>query len=506
MLRDKLNIVILGGGTAGWMTANLMAARWKDKNIQLILVESPDVSVVGVGEGSTPSMQNFFQEIGVAESEWMSECNATYKNGITFESWSSMPGFEKYCHPFPSQMDKFTFPQFDLNCQMRRHNFDVDAHPDRFFLGSYLSQNCKSPKANYAFPFDHPHGYHFDAGLLGNFLRKKAVQRKVTHLKKHVERVNLKENGDIASLDFRGGGTLKGDFFVDCSGFSGLLMQKTLKVPYVTLDKVLFNDTAIVMTTPVDLQNLPSQTKSTALKYGWAWNIPLTSRIGNGYVFSSRYCTQDEAEIEFRQHLGLLDANVEFRSVKWKQGRLKHNWSHNCLAVGLSQGFLEPIEAMALHLVYHSVGHFITEFERGNFTNQHQTQYNRLIESAFDGVADYIVAHYRLNSRRDTDYWRDNAANPNISDSYRAIVQSWFGASQNSLADEVARYDTSRYFPLESWLILFAGYGVFPPQEQVKPLYKGMQSTDMRALDDFIKRCASNFDTHLTAVSTLNLQ
>lgn len=505
MHQDKLSIVILGGGTAGWMTANLMAARWKDKNLQLTLVESPDVGTVGVGEGSTPSMQNFFKEIDVAESEWMPECNATYKNGISFEGWSSIPGYEKYCHPFPSQMDKFTFPQFDTNCLLRRHNFDVDTHPDRFFLGSYLSQNSKGPKANFAFPFDHAHGYHFDAGLLGNFLRKKAVERKVTHLQQHVERVNLKENGDIDSIDFRGGGNLEGDFFIDCSGFAGLLMQKTLNVPYLSYDKVLFNDTAVVVATPVDMQNLPSQTNCTALKYGWAWDIPLTSRTGNGYVFSSRYCTLDDAETEFRQHLGLLDEDVEFRSVKWKQGRLKKSWSHNCMAVGLSQGFLEPLEAMALHLVYHSIGHFITEFERGNFTNQHQTQYNRLVESAFDGVADYIVAHYRMNSRRDTDYWRDNAANQNISKSFRAIVQSWLGASQKSLADEIARYDTGRYFPLESWLILFAGYGVFPPKEHTKPLNKGMQSTDMHELDNFIKRCASNFDTHQAAVSAASL-
>lgn len=503
MNQNTFKIVILGGGTAGWMAANLMAARWKDKNIHLTLVESPDVGIVGVGEGSTPSMQNFFQEIGVTDAEWMPQCNATYKNGITFANWTSIPGFEEYCHPFPSQMDSFTFSKFDANCQLRRHSYDVDAHPDRFFLGAYLSKNQKSPKATHNFPFDQPYGYHFDSGLLGKFLAKKAQERGVDFKQAHVERVHQKQNGDISRLDFKGGESIEADFFVDCSGFAGLLIQKTLKVPFISFDKFLFNDTAIVAPTPSDVNNLNSQTKSTALKYGWAWDIPLTSRTGNGYVFSSKHCSVDDAETEFRGHLGLLDADVEFRKVKWKQGRLEKNWSHNCLAVGLSQGFLEPIEAMALHLVYNSVGHFITEFERGNFTNQNQRYYNQIIDRAFDGVLDYIMAHYRLNSRRDTDYWRDNAENQNMTSSFIAIIQSWLGASKNSLADELKNYEASSYFPLVSWQILFAGYGVFPPLENLKPQTGNYRSVDMAELDDFIQRCASNYGPHGESLQAL---
>ncbi|WP_340678866.1 tryptophan halogenase family protein [Paraglaciecola sp.] len=503
MNQEKFKIVILGGGTAGWMTANLMAARWKDKNLHLTLVESPDVGVVGVGEGSTPSLQNFFQEIGVKDSEWMPKCNATYKNGITFEGWTSISGFERYCHPFPSPIDVHTFPKFDKNCQLRRHSFDVEAHPDRFFLGSYLSQNQRSPKANYNFPFDHPNGYHFDSGLLGKFLRNKAQQRGVEYLQRHVSGVKQKENGEVSSLIFNEEELLEADFFVDCTGFAGLLLQKTLKVPFISLDKVLFNDTAVVVATPRNENDVNSQTKSTALKYGWAWDIPLTSRTGNGYVFSSKYCTTEEAETEFRQHLGLLDADVDVKTVKWKQGRLEKSWSKNCLAVGLSQGFVEPIEAMALHLVYNSIGHFITEFENGNFTNQNQQRYNQITDRAFDGVVDYILAHYRMNSRRDTDYWRDNAENQNITPSFMAIVQSWLGASQNSLAEEIKKYDTGIFFPLVSWQILFAGYGVFPPQENIRPQSKRNQSVNMDELEDFIQRCGSNYGSHLNSLNSL---
>lgn len=503
MAQDKLKIVILGGGTAGWMAANLMAARWKNKNIQLTLVESPDVGIVGVGEGSTPSMQNFFQEVGVEDSEWMPQCNATYKNGISFRDWTSLPGFEQYCHPFPSKMDNFTFPQFDNNCQLRRHRFDVDAHPDRFFLGSYLSLNKKSPKANHNFPFNQPNGYHFDSHLLGKFLGKKAQQRGVKYLQGHVAQVHQKENGDISRLDFKDGGSVNGDFFVDCTGFAGILIQKTLKVPFNKLDKMLFNDTAIVVATPSDPKNISSQTKSTALKYGWAWDIPLTSRTGNGYVFSSKYCSVEDAETEFREHLGLLDSKVEFRTVKWKQGRIEKNWSQNCVAVGLSQGFLEPIEAMALHLVYNSVGHFITEYEMGNFSNKNQQRYNQIIDRAFDGVVDYVVAHYRMNSRRDTSYWRDNAENQHTPSSLISIIKSWLGQSENSLAEEVKKYNNGSYFPLVSWQILFAGYGVFPPKENIKPESEGYQSAKVDELDDFILRCAANYNSHSKSLEAL---
>jgi len=503
MIQDKLKIVILGGGTAGWMTANLMAARWKDKNIQLTVVESPDVGIVGVGEGSTPSLQNFFQEIGVTDSEWMPECNATYKNGITFEGWSSIAGFDKYCHPFPSQMDVFTLPKFENNCHLRRHNFDVEAHPDRFFLGSFLSQNKRSPKANDNFPFDHANGYHFDSNLLGEFLSKKAIERGVEYLQRHVVNVNQNEQGDILSLNCKDSGFLEADFFVDCTGFAGLLLQKTLKTPFINLDKVLFNDRAIVAPTPSNRDNLSSQTRSTALKHGWAWDIPLINRTGNGYVFSSKYCSENDAETEFREHLGLLDSDVECRTVKWKQGRVEQHWNKNCLAIGLSQGFMEPIEAMSLHLVYTGVGHFISEFEKGGFSNQNQQQYNAIINRGFDAVIDYIVAHYRMNSRRGTEYWRDNANNQNVSSSFVSIVQSWLGSSDVSLAEEIKRLDVGIYFPVASWQILFAGYGVFPQEKKPKISSQNINSTDMKELADFIKRCGSNYPHHLEALNKL---
>ena len=502
-MNQDLSIVILGGGTAGWMTANLMAARWTNKNINITLVESPDIGIVGVGEGSTPSLQNFFQEIGVEDSEWMPECKATYKNGITFDGWSEIPGYEKYCHPFPSQMDGVTFPKFDLNCQLRKHGYNAPAHPDDFFLGSYLSQNQRTPKANYNFPFDHANGYHFDSSLLGKFLGKKAQERGVDYLQRNVTEVLQDDAGNITELNFKEGGSIKADFFVDCSGFIGYLSQKTLGVKFQSLDKFLFNDRAVVLPIPRKGDELNSQTTSTALKNGWNWDIPLTHRSGNGYVFSSRYCTDDEAETELRTHLGMLDSDVEARFVKWKQGMVEKHWYKNCLSVGLSQGFIEPLEAMALHLIYTTVGHFITDFETGNYSTQNQETFNKKITSAFEAVADYLVAHYRMNSRTDSQYWIDNAKNPNVSVAVADIVNAWMSASAQDLEKAVMRYGTDLYFPPISWQILFAGYGVFPDPSQLRPVPEGTKQSDMQEVETFIARCASNFKAHHEGVAAI---
>ena len=210
------------------------------------------------------------------------------------------------------------------------------------------------------------YGYHFDAGLVGEFLRDKAVAKGVTHISARIGDVHLSPRGDIASLLTDGGDTIEGDFYVDCSGFRGTLIQKFLQVPFVSYEANLFNDSAVVLPTDQEEQ-IGSQTVSTALKYGWAWQIPLTHRIGNGYVYSSSFCSEDDAEKELREQLGLLDSDVEARHLKMKVGRVERHWDRNCLAVGLSQGFIEPLEATALNLVCNTVYDFVETVDRDGF-------------------------------------------------------------------------------------------------------------------------------------------
>ena len=286
----RKRVVILGGGTAGWIAASAMIDSWANKGIEVTLIESPAIGTVGVGEGSTPRMKQFFDSIGVQESEWMPKCNATYKNGISFANWSTRPGFGSYFHPFTSQVDQHTRTAFFFNTSARRQGVDVHAHPNRYFLAAKLSENRYGPKPNENFPFVVEYGYHFDANLVGEFLKEWATERGVKHIAAKVVDVKQAANGNIASLLTDDEETIEGDFFVDCSGFRGTLIQKTLEVPFRSFAENLFNDSAVVLPTEQG-DNIGSQTVSTAMKYGWAWEIPLTHRIGNGYVYSSSFCS-----------------------------------------------------------------------------------------------------------------------------------------------------------------------------------------------------------------------
>lgn len=484
-------IVILGGGTAGWITANAMIDRWGDKGADITLIESPDIGTVGVGEGSTPRLKLFLDEIGVEESEWMPPCRATYKNGISFVNWSTKPGFERYFHPFVSQVDRFTTTAFFFNTLARRKGVDVYAHPDRFSLTARLSENRQGPIPDENFPFENDYGYHFDAQLLGEYLREIARSRGVIHLPARVTGVNQGPDGEIASLSIEGGDPVEGDFFVDCSGFRGALIQQAMQVPFRSFAENLFNDSAVVLPTEQS-QRIGSQTVSTALKYGWAWEIPLTHRIGNGYVYSSAFCSADAAETELREHLGLLDSDVEARHLKMKVGRLENHWHKNCLAVGLSQGFIEPLEATALNIVCNTVFRFMEIIDAdGGFGGEGRSLFNDKVNEEFESVRDYIVAHYVLNSRRDTAYWVQNAQNPNLSQTLRKILEIWVSGQNLSQAIESKQLRSS-YTP-RSWYCLLAGYGYFP---DIKPETAGnemQQKIDMAQVDEFVRRCALNF-------------
>jgi 2-polyprenyl-6-methoxyphenol hydroxylase-like FAD-dependent oxidoreductase len=487
------HIVILGGGTAGWMTANLMAVKWQKTGIQISLVESPTIGTIGVGEGSTPQLKSFFDQIGVAEHEWMPACNATYKNGIRFNGWSSRPGFESYFHPFASRIDAFSAPALFYNSVHRRKGLKVDCHPDRFYLSAKLAEQHKTPIPDHNFPFPIGYGYHFDANLLGQFLSTKAISKGVKHIQAKVVNVGMQTNGDIAKLQLDNGSEISGDIFVDCSGFSGRLIQKALKVPFVSFKENLFNDSAVAMPSPA-CQPLRSQTISTTMKYGWAWDIPLTNRVGNGYVYSADHCTAEQAEIELRTKLNLLDSNVEARHLKMKVGRVEKHWHRNCFAVGLSQGFIEPLEATALHFVQETIERFIEVYEKNNFSIDNQDEFNQLINQRFEGIRDYIVAHYRLSSRDDTDYWRANSANPHISNQLKQIVKGWMAAEDITHIIQQAKVQS--YYPPFSWLCILAGYGIFPNQLADASKDNMVHKYDLDYVDDFIQRSSLNFTDH----------
>ncbi len=493
------SIAIIGGGTAGWMAACLMAVHWGEAT-RITVIESPDIGIIGVGEGSTPQLKAFFERIGLAEAVWMPAAHATYKAGIRFEGWSDRPGYESYFHPFPSALDVHSAPQFFFHTRARRGGRDVWAHPDRFFPGQRIAAERRAPKSPRQFPFDLSYGYHFDATLVGRVLRNHAVVRLgVAHREATIAEVERSEDGAIAAVFTNDGQRIEADIFVDATGFRSILLQQALGVPFVSYGNVLFNDRAVAMPTPRDdADSLSVETRSIALSAGWAWQIPLTNRYGNGYVYASRYLSPEAAEAELRAHLGVRE-DVPARHLSMRVGRVERCWAGNTLAVGLAQGFIEPLEATALHLVQATVEGFIAALDAG--TPAAQAAFNASIAARFDGVRDYIVAHYRLNRRRDTPYWRDAAALDALSDPLKAMITAWFTGAD--LEQAVAELDIARYYPALSWHCLMAGYGQFPDDAQMRPPEPGLPLANMAAIDDFVARCTMNFGDHAEAIAAL---
>jgi tryptophan 6-halogenase len=502
MQAPPARIVILGGGTAGWMAANLFARAWEALGTKVTLVESPEVGIIGVGEGSTPQLRAFFRDLGLADADWMPRCNATYKNGITFKGWSERPGFESYYHPFATELDGRSLSAFTYNTHARRTGRDVWAHPDRFFLPAYLSSKKLGPIPAENFPFDVGYGYHFDAYLVGAVLREHAQTLGVEHLERHIAEAQLADDGKVAALLTKDGERIAGDIFIDCSGFRGSIIQQALGERFISFADNLFNDSAVVMPTPADPTGTNPHTSATALSAGWAWDIPLTNRTGNGYVYASGYMDKDAAEKELRRHLGLLESDVEARHLQMKVGRVERSWVSNCLAVGLSQGFIEPLEATALHIVQATVEGFIGAMEQGGFTPQERHAFNQRIAARYEGIRDYIVCHYRVNRRTDTQYWRDNAGNQNLSDTLKTILTSWFRGED--LGATIAELDIGKYYSSLSWHCLLAGYGVFPEDAKITPPGNDIQLFDLAESDEFMRRCALNFADHKALLDALN--
>ena len=442
------SVLILGGGTAGWMAANLLQRRWAEHGTQISLIESSAIGIIGVGEGSTPQLKAFFDTLGLAETEWMPQCNATYKAGIEFVGWSDRPGCERYFHPFPTDVDHFTQGQFFYSTRARRSGWDVPAHPDPFFVQTRVARDGRAPVAPPNFPFAISYSYHFDAHLIGAFLADFGTSRGIQHIDAKIGSVELDNDGKVKALVAEDGRRFEADFFVDASGFRAAIIEGALREPHRSFSENLFNDRAVVAATPLPAQGIQACTRSIAKSAGWIWNIPLTNRIGNGYVYSSRYIDPGDAARELCEHLGLGE-DTQIRHLQMRCGRVERSWVRNCLAVGLAQGFLEPLEATALHLVVNTVESFLNAWE-----NDERDEFNTKIAARYEGVRDYLVCHYRAAQRSDTDYWRDATTTDALSDSVKGVMSAWFRGQD--LEQELRRQDIAQFYLPMSWHCMLA--------------------------------------------------
>jgi tryptophan halogenase len=418
MANDMIRrIVIVGGGSAGWLTAGLIAAEHRGTPLQVTLIESPDVPTIGVGEGTWPSMRDTLRRIGVSESDFFRECDASFKQGSRFNRWVDGAERDYYFHPFalPQGFGEVNLPEQWLA-----------QHPDVPFadLVSYQPHLCvggKAPKQIVTPEFSSVsnYGYHLDAGKFGVFLRKHCLEHLgVRHVSDHVDAINSAADGDIASLQTRGHGALEGDLFIDCSGMQSLLLGKHYDVPFLSQKHVLYNDSALAVQIPYadDNQPIASQTSSTAQSAGWIWDIGLPTRRGVGHVYSGAHISDDQAEAELRAYIeqtgGPAAADVPPpRKLSFNPGYREKFWHRNCVAIGLSAGFIEPLEASALALAEMSAAMVSEDIPATRAAMDIvAARFNEAFTYRWERVIDFLKLHYVLSRRRDTDYWRDNTS------------------------------------------------------------------------------------------------
>jgi hypothetical protein len=405
------HIVIVGGGSAGWLSAGVLAA--SHPHMKVTLIESPDVAPIGVGEGTWPTMRDTLCKIGVSESDFFRECDAAFKQGSKFNAWVTGRADDYYFHPFVLPQG---YGETNLVARWQECHAAIP-FADLVSFQPHLCTHGKAPKqaATPEFAAVANYGYHLDAGKFGQFLRKHCIDKLgVRFIADHVTGIDSHENGDIASLRTMHTGDLSGDLFVDCTGMQSLLLGKHYGVEFLSQKHVLFNDRALAVQIAYPEQDTPiaSQTTSTAQKAGWIWDIGLPSRRGIGHVYSSAHTSDEAAEQALRDYIGRDDV-AQPRKIAFEPGYRRQFWHRNCVAIGLSAGFIEPLEASALALVELSANMLADEMPANRAVMEIVARrFNEAFTYRWERVIDFLKLHYVLSQRTDSDYWMDNRAAP----------------------------------------------------------------------------------------------
>jgi tryptophan halogenase len=447
------SIVIVGGGTAGWMAAIYLNRYMRRMNVKVVLVEPPTIETIGVGEATLPSLVNFVRLLKLDEKRFMRRCSATYKLGIRFDGWSG--DGKTYWHPFGicgARVNGLDLFHFWLK---RRSEGDQPVYSD-YSLHALLAEGEKSPwpyGGSSAIADAGSYAYHLDAAALGGYLREIATQEGTQHLFGTVQDVACDDAGNIVSLDIGGGREILGDLFVDATDFRGRLIEEALKDPWIDWSKFMLCDSAVAMPLPRG-DRFPPYTLSRALPAGWTWKIPLSSRTGNGYVFSSAHLSPDAAVQALVEQSGLRRARgADPRLIKFRVGRRSSFWLRNCVSIGLSSGFVEPLESTGIHFIQQAIMLLVDYMPDRHFSDALRTAYNKRMAALYDEARDFIMLHYILTAR-DEPFWRDSRNVP-VTDTLRESL---------ALYAETGRIETPRLqlFTESSYFFILSGNGRLP--------------------------------------------
>ena len=415
----RTKIVIVGGGTAGWLTAAYLARALGTPGggVQITVVESPDIAIIGVGEGSFPTLRTTLSTLGVSEAAFCKAADATFKQGVRFTGWAgrATPGHDTddYMHVFDLPYGGDT-PGL-LPAWLATSGANRPAFADAVTAQERVMRAGLAPKRPGDRDFEAPfnYAYHFDAPRLAGFLRDVAVAAGVERIVATIGEVRQAGDGSIAAVvPQHGGAPIAGDLFVDCTGFSARLIGETLGSRFTPVDDILFNDRALALQLPYERPDAPiaSYTHATAHGGGWIWDIGLSERRGTGCVYSSRHMSDDEAERVLRGYAGAQADGLNARLLKFRTGYRGTQWIGNCVAVGLSAGFFEPLEStgiMLIEVAARMIAEFAVNTDAASLAAAARS-YNKLMPARFAAIVEFLKLHYAISRRRDTAYWRDN--------------------------------------------------------------------------------------------------
>lgn len=420
-------ILIIGGGSSGWMAAAYLnaALNRSEKVADISLVESPDVPRVGVGEATVPNINHILAVIDIDEMEFMRQVDGTFKQSIKYVNWLHGQG-EYYHHPF----SRYRMSPLDRASHLWLRSDRSIPFMETVSAQPIICELGLSPRMLGEWDFGPPltYAFHMNALKFADYLTELATSRGVTHYREHVSEVETASNGDIAAVETRSGQRLEADLFIDCTGFASLLIEKTLGVKYLDYSQWLLNDRAVTM--HVDYEHhypgyVRPYTTATALSSGWVWEIPLQNTRSLGYVYSSGFISDEDAEAELRQFEGPHSASISTRIVPFKVGRREHAWYRNCVAIGLSGGFIEPLESTGLYLSDLATVMLAEHFPRHCEMEPMAIRFNRIMTNRFHEILDFINMHYCLTQRNDTAYWQEVQKPERINERLQAKLEYW---------------------------------------------------------------------------------
>ena len=482
-------VVVVGGGTAGWMTAAALSTVLRKEICEIELVESDAIGIVGVGEATIPAIHDFNRKIGLDEQDFMRRTNATFKLGIEFVNWAKKG--DAYMHPFGHH-------GFNINGVSFHHYWlDQNRRGNTAQLGEYCMPFVAGKAGRFTLPSSDPnsvlstysYAFHFDAGLYSQYLRHVAERRGVTRTEGRIVDVAVDgESGFIESVELENGRSIEGDLFIDCSGFRALLIGKALGVDFESWQHWLPCDRAVAVQSR-NSDTLDPYTRATALKAGWQWRIPLQHRTGNGHVYSSEYMGDDEARTLLLDNIE-REALAEPRVIHFTAGKRQRMWDKNCIAIGLYGGFLEPLESTSIYLIQAAIMKLIERFPDREFSAVDRDDYNAQIGKAFEQVRDFIILHYKATTRDDSEFWR-YCRDMSIPDELDYRMQT-FRESGHVV------YSKRELFIEPNWISVLLGQHVIPETTDLRvdctPADK--IRTQMGQMREVMRRAAASMPSH----------